>query len=242
MIADTPTAALRSAAQGYVEIIGRCKAVPESELLYFGRTPPCVWYQAAIVEHERSFGKNRTRTRYVCSEDTFTVVDETGDCVIDPDHAEVLSSNETRWHQGSTHYIVKYMLPGERIYAIGDLQTLRAADAIVDRKSEISALLRGWKQDRGDLVRRFDADQDGEVDLQEWQQAVAAAEREVDGQHREMRLAPGHHVMREPSDGRPFILSNRDPEELAKRYKWWAWVHMSVFLAASVWGMSVLLS
>jgi hypothetical protein len=241
MIADTPTAMIRSAAQGYVELIGRCKSVSDSELLYFGRTPPCVWYQATIVERERSFGKNRTRTRYVHSEDTFTIEDDTGECVIDPEHAEVLSANETRWHQGSTHYIVKYLLPGERLYAIGDLHTLRAADGVLDRKAEVGALLREWKQDREGLLRRFDANQDGDVDVQEWQQAVAAAGKEVDGQQREMHLDPGIHLMSEPTDGRPFLLSNRDPDELAKRFKWWAWLHLTVFISASVWGMAVLL-
>ena len=241
VIADTPTAMLRSAAQGYVEIIGRCKRVSGSELLYYGRTPPCVWYHATIVERERRLGRNRNRVRHVRSEDTFTIEDETGECVVDPEHAEVLSANETRWHEGSTHYLVKYLLPGERIYAIGDLRTLRASDGMLDRKSEVSALLREWKQDRGSLVERFDANADGDVDLREWREAVSAAERIVDDRRRERRQDPGLHVMREPRDGRPFILSNRDPEELMTRYKWWARLHLAVFVSAFVWGMGLLL-
>jgi len=35
VIADTPTAVLRSAAQGYVELLGTCRAVPDAELLRY---------------------------------------------------------------------------------------------------------------------------------------------------------------------------------------------------------------
>lgn len=241
LIADTPTAALRSAAQGYVELIGTSQSTPAAELLYYGKSPPCVWYQATIMEREHGFGRSRTHTHFVQSEDTFTIADGTGECVIDPQHAEVLSAHETLWHQGSTYYKVKYLLPSDRIYAIGDLQTLRAADGILDRKAEVGELLRSWKQDRATLEQRFDTNQDGQVDVQEWQQAVASAEREVDSVHGEMRLSPGVHVMRAPRDGRPFLLSNRDPDDLVKRYRWWAWFHLTVFISASVWGMASVL-
>lgn len=241
VIADTPTAMLRSAAQGYVELTGTCRSVPDAELLRFGRAPPCLWYLATIVEQENRFGKTRTHTRCERSHDTFVIEDGTGECVVDPEHAEVLSAHQTRWREGSTHYSVKYLLPGDRLYAIGDLRTLRAADGALDRKADLSALLREWKQDRTALLQRFDTNRDGDVDLREWQRAVAAAERQVDAQHREMRAEPGIHVMRAPSDGRPFLLSNRDPDELVQRYKLWAWLHLSVFVAACVWAMTLLI-
>jgi len=242
VIADTPTAVLRSAAQGYVELTGTCRAVPDAELLHYGRAPPCLWYLATITEQERSFGKNNTTTRVERSQDTFIIEDGTGECVIAPEYAEVLSTHQTSWRQGSTRYKVRYLLPGDRLYAIGDMRTLRAADGTLDRKADLSALLRDWKQDRAALLRRFDTDRDGEIDLQEWQVAVTTAEREVDAQHREMRLEPGIHMMRAPNDDRPFLLSNRDPDDLRRRYKWWAWFHLTVFVSASVWAMTLLLN
>jgi hypothetical protein len=242
VIADTPTAVLRSAAQGYVELTGTCRPVPDAELLHYGKAPPCLWYLATIVEQERSFGKSRTHTRFERSQDTFIIEDGTGECVIDPEHAEVASAHQTSWRQGSTYYRVKYLLPGDRIYAIGDMHTLRAADGTLDRRADLSALLRAWKQDRAALLQRFDTNRDGDIDVQEWQRAVSAAEREVDANHREMRLEPGIHMMRAPADGRPFLLSNRDPDDLRQRYKLWAWFHLTVFVAASVWGMTLLLN
>lgn len=239
VIADTPTAVLRSAPQGYVELTGTCRPVADAELLLYGKAPPCLWYLATITEHRRSFGKSDTHTYIERSDDCFLIEDGTGECVIDPDHAEMLSAHTTRWRDGDKHYKVSYLLPGDPLYAIGALRTLRAADGTLDRKGDVSALLRAWKQDRAALVRRFDTDGDGDVDLHEWQGAVAAAEREVDARHREVRLEPGVHVMRAPDDGRPFILSNRDPEELTQRYRWWAWFHLTIFLAASVWAMTL---
>lgn len=239
VIADTPTAVLRSAAQGYVELTGTCRALADTELLRYGKAPPCLWYLATITEHRRNFGKSDTRTYIERSEECFLIEDGTGECVIDPEHAEVLSAHTTRWRDANLHYKVKYLLPGDALYAIGELRTLRAADGTLDRRADVSALLREWKKDRATLVRRFDTNRDGDVDLQEWQGAVASAEREVDARHREVRLEPGVHVMRAPRDARPFILSNRDPDELTQRFKWWAWFHLAVFVAASVWGMAL---
>jgi hypothetical protein len=241
VIADTPTAVLRSAAQGYVELLGTCRAVSDAELLRYGKAPPCLWYLATIIEQNRSFRKTRTTTRYERSDDTFLIEDGTGECAIDPEHAEVLSSHQTSWRNGNTYYKVRYLLPGDQLYAIGDLRTLRAADGTLNRRADVSALLRQWKTDRAALAQRFDTDGDGEIDLQEWQGAVSAAGREVDTKHREMRLQPGLHLMRAPDDGRPFLLSNRDPDELRQRYRWRAWFHLSVFVAVSVWGMTLLL-
>jgi len=241
VIADTPTAVLRSAAQGYVELTGTCRAIAGADLLRYGKAPPCLWYLATIIEQNRSFGKSRGQTRFERSDETFLIEDGTGECVIDPEHAEVLSAHQTSWRDGHTYYKVRYLLPGDRLYAIGDMRTLRAADGTLNRSADLSALLREWKQDRAALLQRFDTDGDGDIDLPEWQGAVAAAERDVDARHREMRLRPGLHMMRAPGDGRPFLLSNRDPDDLGQRYKRWAWFHLAVFVAASVWAMTVLL-
>ncbi len=242
VIADTPTAVLRSAAQGYVELTGTCRAIPDADLLRYGKAPPCLWYLATIVEQNSSFAKPQYDPRFERSDETFLLEDGTGECVIDPAHAEVLSAHRTSWRDGHTYYKVSYLLPGDRLYAIGDMRTLRAADGTLNHSADLSALLREWKRDRTALVQRFDTDGDGEIDLREWQGAVTAAEREVDAQHREMRLQPGLHMMRAPGDGRPFLLSHRDPDDLGQRYKWWAWFHLAVFVAASVWGMAVLFS
>ena len=150
-------------------------------------------------------------------------------------------------------------MPGDRLYAIGDMRTLRAADgSLIDdadqsavmrrgwkrdrRRADLGDLLREWKRDRASLLQQYDTNGDGEIDLQDWQGVMAAAEREVDARHGEPRQKPGLHVMAAPGDGRPFLLSNSDPDELRRRYKWGAWIPLAWFIAACVWGMTVLLN
>ena len=101
----------------------------------------------------------------------------------------------------------------------------------------MSALLRDWKGERSALLHRYDTDRDGDIDVHEWQRAVAEAEREVDAQHRDARRNPGLHMLRAPNDGRPFLLSNRPSDELRKRYNQWAWFYLAVFIAVSTWGL-----
>lgn len=256
-IADTPTAVLRGVAQGYVELTGTCRAIPYADLLCPGKAPPCVWYYAIITYKRRRSGD--PEYRFECSHETFLIEDGTGECVIDPRHAEVLSVHQVSWEDAHALYEVRYLLPGDRLYAIGDMRTLRAADGTLTRSGDLSAMLRlewkqerrsadlsavlrEWKQDRAVLVQRFDTDSDGDVDLQEWQGAVAAAEREVDARHREPRPKPDLHMMRAPDDGRPYLLSNRHPDHLRRRYKCWAWIHLTVFVATFVWAMTVLVN
>lgn len=96
------------------------------------------------------------------------------------------------------------------------------------------ALLSEWKQDEPTLLERFDDNKDGQVDMQEWQEARKAAVKEVEDRHRDMQSSPDVHVLRAPRDGRPFLLSNRDPDRLARLYQWWSWLHLGVFVTVAV--------
>ena len=108
-----------------------------------------------------------------------------------------------------------------------------------DRRGDVADLLRAWKGDKNHLLRHYDADGDGEVDVQEWQAAVEDAEGIVDERHAEMRLQPGIHVVRAPRDGkRPLLISNRDPDELARHYRWWSWLHLAVLVGSIVYGLT----
>ena len=251
-IADTPTATLRSAAQGYVEVTGICRAIPGVELLRPHKAPACVWYFA-----KSKTKKGGTEYGFARSYEKFLIEDGTGECVIDPQQAEVLLARQKTWEDEDAIYEIRYLLPGDRLYAIGDMCTLRAADGSLmrstdlgaglrrewmqgRRSAEVSALLREWKRDRTTLVKQYDIDGDGDIDQQEWQGTVAAAEREVASQHRDVLRNPGLHIMSAPADGRPFLLSNRHPDELRHRYNLWAWFYLAVFIATSVWGLSAL--
>lgn len=159
--------------------------------------------------------------------------------MVDPDGAEVVNAHRKTWSDGDYRHMAKYLLPGDTLYALGELATLGGARTTLDKRSDLSALLREWKRHPSQLLARFDADQNGLIDLAEWEAIREAAGQEVDNQHRELRLSPDIHVLRAPPDGRPLLLSNQDPDWLARRYRRWSWFHLAVFLATAVCGLAL---
>jgi hypothetical protein len=230
LIHDTPTARVRSAAQGYVELVGVAALSPGQAPLAFNGLPPCVWFQ--VIISDAGDGTERATTWTRVSDETFVLRDDTGDCVIDPDHAEVHMAHVRRWRMGTRRYQARFLMQGDTLYAIGALETLRPADGGLDRRADVAHLLRQWKRDPRSLHREYDHNRDGQLDPEEWQQAVVDAERIVDAQHKDLQGHPAVHVMRAPGDRLPYVISNRDPEALAARFRQWSWFHAAVFVTA----------
>ncbi|MGD8558591.1 MAG: hypothetical protein PVH04_02930, partial [Gammaproteobacteria bacterium] len=86
IIEDTPTSKIRSAAQGYVELVGHGNTIDGPEIVAPLSKTPCTWYRYKVEKlddkHDRTIDSG-------CSEDLFMLVGETGTCVIDPEGAEV---------------------------------------------------------------------------------------------------------------------------------------------------------
>ena len=82
------------------------------------------------------------------------------------------------------------------------------------------------------LLRRFDLDRDGTLSEKEWQLARQAARREVARQHQAARGEADVNTLRCPANGQLYLLSNFDPNQLARRYLWWSIFHLAVFFAA----------
>jgi hypothetical protein len=236
LIFDTPTSQIMSAAQGYVEIMGHCEPHSSDSLLGFGPIPGCVWLQYTVQQRRGDAWRHlESRT----SDDTFLVADSSGKCILDPDGAEVINAHRKSWSDRNYRHMASYLLPGDTLYALGELTTLGGARAPLDKRSDVSALLREWKGDHNQLLARFDSNQDGMIDLREWEAIRQTASHQIDNQHRELRLRPDIHVLRAPHDGRPLLVSNRDPDWLARRYRWWSWFHLAVFVAATVSGLTL---
>ena len=49
----------------------------------------------------------------------------------------------------------------------------------------------------------------------------------------EALAAPELHLMRRPSDGRLYLISDLAPERIGRQYRWLAAFHAAVFLGAS---------
>jgi hypothetical protein len=114
------------------------------------------------------------------------------------------------------------------IYVLGEFRTLGSMDAALSVSADVSALLADWKKDRTELLRRFDADGNGEIDLQEWEVARRQAIKTVEQQHHEMRQTSELSLVRAPADGRMFLISTLPPDKLRRRYLWWSFFHLAV--------------
>jgi hypothetical protein len=236
--ADTPTSTVAGAAQGYVELFG--KALPHDGHLIkskHGRRE-CVWFRWKV--EEKSGDKWRLVEKGASSE-TFLLRDATGDCVIDPDGAQVSTSLRISWYNAPYRFTEWVIRPGAPLYALGHFRSVDEADPVSDQRDAVNRLLNEWKKDRPGLVRRFDLNGDGEIDMAEWELARKAAHHEAALQAAPPRDLPELHVLGASPDGRPFILSNSNPDREAKRHGGLLDWYVGSFAAASVAALVFLL-
>jgi len=229
-IADTPLSNIATAAQGYVEISGRAEAPSGVPLTSQLTNAVCVWFRYEV--HEKSADDKWSLHDSGISDDPFLVNDASGQCIIDPANAEVICSRKQTWTSGSYRYTEWLLLPRDVIYALGDFVTLSTEYDSRDINADVGALLADWKTDQPQLLKRFDLNRDGKLDLNEWELARRQAIREVETAHRETQLNPGTHVLRAPGDGRLFLISNELPAKLRLRYQLWSWAHAAIFVGA----------
>ncbi len=240
IIEDVPTSKIRSAAQGYVELEGIARADPDVPLQAPLTGLPCVWWEFRVEEYERR-GRSRSwrtvdRGR---SQHALILEDSTGHCFIHPDRAGITTSHKQVWRGsqrrppqtraiktfslGRYRYTERRFHDGDPIYALGYFETLRppTADEIVEKRS--NELLAEWKADYDAMVRRFDRNGDGDIDLEEWEHVRAAARREAYASAAESYDATPVNVMvYPPHRNQPYIIANKDPKRLTRGYRWQA--------------------
>jgi hypothetical protein len=231
-VADTATSKIASAAQGYVELTGMVSTPPGYPLKCPVSQRPCIWYRYQ-VEQRVAQGKWES-TESAESSESFLLKDETGTCVVDPEGAEIFTSHERTWTIDDSRYTEALLLERDTAYVLGEFITLGGGNIELDFDQDVSALLAEWKAKQPELLRRFDLDRDGKIDMKEWQLARMEARRQVEKQHIEVRNEPGIDMVRAPRDGRYFLISNLDPSTLTWRYKLWSAFHLAVFLAGLV--------
>lgn len=234
MITDTPTSRVASAAQGYVELQGTGRPLGGLPL----RSPltglPCLWYRYRI---ERRQNNKWIQDGSEESDSSFLLDDRTGQCMVDPEGAEILVTRHETWTRGERRYKQWLLIEHDPLYALGDFVTRGSADLSLDVDADVGMLLAEWKHDRRRLLQRFDLDRDGEISLDEWELARRQARREVLAAHREVRNSAELHLLRVPRDGRLYLISSLPPERLALRYRRWSWAHLA-FLFLGLAGLA----
>jgi hypothetical protein len=228
-VADTPTSRIASAPQGYIELVGRGRQPPGDSLVSPVNGLPCLWYRYRI---ERKHGDRWEHVESGVSHDTFGVNDGSGQVLVDPDGAEILTSHKQVSTQGGYRKTEWTLIEGETIYVIGEHVTLGGPNAMLDKRTDLATLLGEWKQDKAALLARFDTNRDGEISLEEWEHARQAASTEIDRAHLDIRLKDGIHLIRKPEHGRPFLVANREVTALVRHFRLWSWLHLGLMLAA----------
>ena len=272
IIEDTPTSKIRSAAQGYIELIGHGQLMEGQPIIAPLTGTICTWYKYSVDEHRQS-GKNSkwVTIRSGTSEELFLIKDDTGQCIIDPEDAHVTSVNKDVWHssevnpQGSPlavkkkktffsglglnrryRYTEERLHTDESLYAIGLYKTVGGAGAKFDINEDVRELIREWKTDSEALIKKFDADNNGAIDLQEWQKVRQAAYDHVVEMHGKQKSLPPVNIMTKTNDSRrPYILSAVEENDLIRRLHIYSVLLLSLFIlcgSISTWLISMRLA
>lgn len=240
LMENMPTARLRSAAQGYVELEGRALLANGPPIIAPLTKADCVWWRYRVEKKVRSGKSSKWVTvRSGTSDDCFELDDGTGKCMVDPDGAIVIPSHSQRWYGSSEHPDVgpergrgflrggfsRYRYTEERLhasdplYALGAFRTQTGAPDSFDEQVDLKELLHKWKGDRR-MMALLDINKDGHVDQKEWEAARRMAVKKVRDEHvRRAVETPDLHVLAKPRDGRPYILSGVPQAHLIRRWR-----------------------
>lgn len=253
---DTPTSRIRSAAQGYVELVGilRELGVPQPTAPLTGEH--CLWWRYCIEEY-RSNGKRSSWNvlERGTSEAWLRLADTTGECLIDPRGADVHPAFRKVWTGSLRHprgvapsgwlgllssgkryrYTEERLHDGEPLYAIGDFRTTGGGRHGLDLSSAKREVIRQWKGDYAGLLQRFDSNADGQLDEQEWNRVHLAARLEAEDRHRQSSAAPEQHQLARPNEALPFVLSSHGEEVITRRFYWQAAGGAAMCLVGAVW-------
>lgn len=230
LILDTPTSRIASAAQGYAELRGRGQPLDGTPVLSPLNGLPVLWYRLTTMR-KSSDGKWHHQDT-IESDASFLLDDGSGRCAVDPEGAEMLVRRRDVVERGELRQIQWSLIRHDPIYVLGDFITVGSIAPEFDTASQMRELLARWKADQPELLRRFDLDGDGSIDLKEWELARAQARREVQRERHAVLAAPEAHVVRKPAE-RLYLISDLDPQRIARRYQWWAAFHLIVFLATA---------
>ncbi|WP_461518359.1 GIDE domain-containing protein [Porticoccus sp.] len=259
LIEDMPTSKIRSASQGYTELVGVAELQGHPQLAPLSNTL-CLWWRYTIEKYQSS-GKSShwvTVEKRVCGQ-PFYLRDSTGICQIDATGADISCKHRHVWY-GSTpkpigtpkpgaltsgffslnsgfgrryRYSEYLILEGDPLYTLGEFITDSTGQRALSPQQLRGDILRAWKADFSSLLEKFDHNGDGELDLREWQIVQDAALQEAHRQQRELVQQPAQHLLTKPRhQGLPFIIGSDEQQQLSSRFRRGAVLYSGGFLLA----------
>lgn len=244
----TATSRIRSAAQGHVELKGLAEFMQNGVIHSPFSGSRCVWYHCTIDKRKRT-GKRTTWMNISdeCSGQLFRLVDDTGDCIIDPDHAHVIPETDLTWYgdhtesrsqvpaknrlvsfnSGKYRFRERLIRPATPIYAMGWFKTIysNVSDELIAEQA--ADLVKQWKLQPHRYLSEFDTDQNGKIQQREWNAIRAEARKQILA--RNSRQQQEYHVISRPDDKRhPYILSAVDEDVVVSRKRLKAYASLAL--------------
>lgn len=249
LIEDMPTSRVRSAHQGYVELEGNGHP-PQGDALL---TSPlsqssCIWW---FYEIEKKVRRNKNTSWDTIDKKTsdaaFLLEDATGQCLVNPVGAEVVTTHKHQWYggtawpgsappakpsffqSGSYRYTERLIQPAEAVYALGLFKTLSASMDADEERAALTATLAEWKQDAA-RMQVFDVNKDGDIDVKEWEAARRMALRQL-RRDRQQQASEGLHTMSKPeTKSQPYLISTVLQHDLCRRWRRYSGLCFAWFL------------
>ncbi|MGV6807725.1 MAG: GIDE domain-containing protein [bacterium] len=246
LIEDMPTSKVRSASQGYTELIGFAQ-VQDQHLSAPLTGRDCLWWRFEIEKYQSSGKSSHWVTVEKGASDTpFFFRDTTGQCRIDPKGAEINPHHRSIWYGSSRRptkappidrhsgllslsgmsfgrryrYTEHLIRDGDPLYALGHFQTNKNGSRLAAIEEVSANILRHWKLDYQALLTAWDSNGDGELDVHEWQAVRKAAEKEARTQQRKVSAqAPTHSLSKPVANGLPFIIGADAQESLVRKFR-----------------------
>jgi hypothetical protein len=264
-VADTPTARIRTAPQGYVELEGLARD-PGAPLTAPLTRAPCLWYRFQIEERRRQGrGDTWVTVERGASERAFLLDDGSGQCLVEPAGARIEPRGRDVWHGprrdpgdrragGGTlwgliqlpvgfgdryRFTEERITAGEPIYLLGHFETPRRGPE--EERDLTRSLLRVWKRDPARMAA-LDTDGDGAISAAEWDQARQQAGRLARASEQARGRAPVMPRVRDPgAAARPYVIATYTQAELLRTLRRRAFGYAAGFLAlVSVLGFAFL--
>ena len=218
---STAPAPLNSSAQGYCLLEGKVSLHDKKgQIIHVAHhdLPTMVWFND---------GQRQSSNRFLLS-------DNEGFCTVDPSSAEVIATSKI---YADKHF--NAIFPDETIYIFGYLKTLRKQRTEYEKNNMVSTLIAKWKKDSSLFLDCFDKNKDGAIDEAEMKTARASAVDITDQQMEEVYKVPATHIITNPNDGRPFLITSTHPEKLILRYKRAMLVHTALWVLLSVLALAM---
>ncbi len=226
MIENVPTSAIRSVAMGLAEIHGTACAEAALSAPLSGTRCHYFRYRVEEERNRSKGGKEWVTVDHGTSNVPFPLEDPTGKIQVDPQGADVSLQRDYRrvdategWFGRRKRYSEWRIDPRDRLYVLGTVS--KQGDCVQERRAGLSDRLRRLKRDPA-AVKRFDLDDSGALDEQEWAGAVAVMKQELLQEETAKQASdPQAGLLIGAGDTEStFMISDRDERSIARLLGW----------------------